>query len=279
MCDGKGDLVKGKGSRNVPKRKYFAHVGSGGCYGEGMVHFIVKSLFAEVIARRIERLDGFIGMPYVCPSPEYASNCIFKHAPGQDTKNPELQGMDRGFHFFDLLKNLHEVKCEHWLGRRATRADIAGLDHSGNPLWVIEIKRDHISEKAVQHAKASGYPLFIVDVTNLPHTDDTAVQPVYVTGCMDLAVIIDNAKRGGFLHYACETYNVECERQALGMGPTDAHWRKTWDNGDLLHSCGGSGEDDACPDEAYMWRNQIDSFEMYTNPVHAVHSHTYAAEV
>ena len=296
VCDGKGERVKGKGSRNVPKRKYFAHVGDGGCYGEGQVHFIVKNLFAAAITHRIERPNGFMGMPYVCPALEYAPNCIFKHAPGQDSANPELQGMDRGYHYFDLLENLHEVKCEHWLGGRATRGDIVGLDHDGNPLWVIEIKRKHVSEKAVQYAEASGYPLFIVDVTSLPSTDDAAERPVYVNGSMDLAVLIDNTRWGGFLHYASETYNVACERQAFGMGPTDTHWNKQFmyvcraavdcgSNGCpeceevLLHECGGDENAMVCPDTWYMFRHEIGPVQMYTDPIHAVHSHTYAGEI
>ena len=38
VCDGQGQYVKGKARRNAPKGKYFAHVGGGGCYGEGVVH-------------------------------------------------------------------------------------------------------------------------------------------------------------------------------------------------------------------------------------------------
>ena len=47
VCDGQGQYVKGKARRNVPKGKYFAHVGGGGCYGEGVVHHELKVLLAK----------------------------------------------------------------------------------------------------------------------------------------------------------------------------------------------------------------------------------------
>ena len=282
VCDGKGERVKGKGTRNVPKAKYLAHVGGGGCNGEGMVHFALKTLLAAVINDRRANPDGFMGMPYVCPSPEYAPNCIFKHAPGQDARNPELQGMDRGHHHFDLLKNLHETKCEHWLGGRTTRADLVGLDREGNPLWVIEVKRTNISDRAVAYAKSRGYPLFVVDVTNLPATDDAVEQPIMLNASMDFYIIMENVLRGGFLPRAVETYNTECHREAFGMGPEDRHWRRDYayvgDEQVLLHECGGKNQDDMmCPDVRYMMNNEIGPVQMYTDPVHLVHGHAYAA--
>ena len=280
VCDGKGERVKGRGRRNVPRGKYFAHVSGGGCNGEGMVHYALKTLFAKVINERRDDRAGFRGMPYVCPSLEYAPNCTFKHAPGQDAMNLELEGMDRGHHYFDLLKNLHEAKCEHWLGGRATRADLAGLDRNGAPLWVIEIKRTNISDKAVAFAKSRGYPLFVVDVTNLPAGDDTAEQPVMLNGSMDFYIIMENALRGGFLPRAVETYNTGCDREAFGMGPEDHHWRRDYAyvNGEqvLLHECGGKNLDDMmCPDVRYMMENEIGPAEMYTDPIHLVQSHTH----
>lgn len=280
VCDGKGQFVKGKTRRNVAKGKYFAHVG-GGCYGEGRVHFTLKTAFAEVINGRKENRDGFMGMPYVCPSLDYAPHCSFKAAPGQDPMNPELQGMSRGNHHFDLLKNLHEVKIEHWLGGRATRADMVGLDRQNNPLWVIEVKRKNLSDKAIEHAKTNGYPLFIVDVTNISDTDDTVEQPVLLNCSMDLYIMLENALRGGFLPRAVETYNTQCRREAFGMGPEDRHWRRDYAyvGGEkvLLHECGGKHQDGMfCPDTAYMFKHKIDRFQMYTDPAHLIHSHTYA---
>ena len=292
VCDGKGERVKGKGSRNVPKGKYFAHVGNGGCYGEGKVHFVLKKLFEAVINDRRENPDGFMGMPYVCPSPEYAPHCLFKYAPGQDTMHREFPQMEHGHHHFDLLKNLHAVKCEHWLGGQATRADLVGLDREGNPLWVIEIKRTNISDKAVEYATTHGLPLFVVDVTNLPDTDDMAEDPVMLTGSLPFAILMENALRG-FLPRAVETCNMKCDRQAFGMGPRDTHWRKDYVytcraepncgfNGCpdceevMLHECGGSNEDPIlCPDVEYMFKNKIGPEEMYSDPTHLIHSHTF----
>ena len=68
------------------------------------------------------------------------------------------------------------------------------MDHDGNPLWVIEINRKHVSEKAVHYAKASGYPLFIVDVTNLPYTDDATERPIYGNGRLGFAILMHNAR-------------------------------------------------------------------------------------
>ena len=96
-------------------------------------------------------------IPYVCPSPDYSPNCLIKVAPGKDVSTREFPQWERGTTDFDLLKGLHEANAEHWLGGRKTRADIAGLDQDGNPLWVIEIKRTSVSAKAIKYAKAKAF--------------------------------------------------------------------------------------------------------------------------
>lgn len=288
--DGKGRSAKGKGRRNVAKRKHFAHVGSKNCYGEGMVHFILKTCVAEVIKYHKTSPDNFMGLPYVCPSSDYAMNCMFKGAPGKYSSNLAFSRMEEGHHDFDVLKDLHEVKCEHWLGGRKTRADIVGLDRDGNPLWVIEIKRTSVSDKAIQYAEEQGIPLFIIDVSHLPERDDSAKPPMMQTASEPFRVLMSNTVTG-YLPRAVETYNAECEREAFGMGPTDTHWSKGYiyvcrgetncgSNGCkdcekvLIHECGG-GEGDVrlCPDTEYMFRHGIGHYEMYMNPVHKVHSH------
>ena len=288
VCDGQGQYVKGKARRNAPKGKYFAHVGGGGCYGEGVVHHELKVLLAKVIKQRLQLPAGFMGMPYVCPSPEYAPNCIFKVAPGMDASAREFPQLEPGHHHFDLLKNLHEVKVERWLGGRATRADIVGLDREGSPLWVIEVKRTSISDRAIEHAKAHGYPLFVIEVTHLPMADGTAEAPVLLTGSFPFYLVLENAQRG-FLPRAVETYNTECYRQAFGMGPIDHQWSKEYaylhrgpgvcDNHGcpdcekvLLHECGGH-DAMGCPDKRYMFQHRISTIQMYTDPVHMAHSH------
>ena len=202
----------------------------------------------------------------------------------------EFPQWEPGHHDFDLLKGLHEAKCEHWLGGRTTRADIAGLDQDGNPLWVIEIKRTSVSDKAIKYAKAKGIPLFVIDVTRLPESDDSVGRPLAMTSSNPFWAMIENAQ-GGHLSRAVETYNTICEREAFGMGPTDTHWGRLdalicrthgdCDSDDckdyekiLLHQCGGREKDTMlCPDTAYMWNQGITWYEMYTDPAHMAHSH------
>ena len=230
---GRGRYVKGKTRRNVPKGKYLAHVGDGGCYGEGVVHHTLKTWLTDVINERQKRPDGFMGMPYVCPDPENAPNCIFKGASGQHLSARRFPELEPGHHYYDLLKNLDVAKSEHWLGARATRADIVGLDQGGNPLWVIEIKRKNISDKAVKNAKANGYPLFVVDVTAVPEGDDAVEAPLTRTSgmppcrkreselrfmatiSMDWYILLENATRSGALPRAVESYNAECQTATM----------------------------------------------------------------
>ena len=288
--DGKGERTKGKGRRNVAKGKHFAHVGNASCYGEGVVHYELKTLFTEVINRQNRFPDNFMDLSYVCPSSDYAINGMMKVAPGRFLSNPELPQLERGHHFFDLLEGLHEARSEHWLGGRKTRADIAGLDQYGKPLWVIEIKRTGVSDKSVEYAEAQGIPLFIIDVKSFPESDDSAEWPLGSTASNPFWAVIDDAQ-GGHLPRAVETYNTECEREAVGMGPTDTHWGRLYafvcrahvdcDSDDckdyekiLLHQCGGREKDTMlCPDTAYMWNQGITWYEMYTDPAHAVYSH------
>ena len=265
-------------------------MGNAGCYGEGMVHFVLKKLFAEVINRHNQFSSDFLELPYVCPSSDYAANCMIKSLQGDIWLTPNFRNGNEGTTTFDLLKNLHEARSEHWLGGRKTRADIAGLDQYGNPLWVIEIKRTSVSDKAIKYAKAKGIPLFVIDVTRLPESDDSVGRPLAMTSSNPFWAMIENAQ-GGHLSRAVETYNTICEREAFGMGPTDTHWGRLdalicrthgdCDSDDckdyekiLLHQCGGREKDTMlCPDTAYMWNQGITWYEMYTDPAHMAHSH------
>ena len=288
--DGKGERASGKGRRSVAKGKHFAHVGKGGCYGEGMVHSQLKTLFTNVINRQNRFPNKFMGISYVCPSSDYAINCMMKVAPGRFLSDPELPQLERGYHSFDLLKDLYEAKSEHWLGGRKTRADIAGLDQDGNPLWVIEIKRTGVSDKAIEYAKDYGIPLFVIAVKGLPKSDDDAELPLESSASNKFWALLVDA-RGSHLPRAVESYNTVCEREKTGMGPTDTFWNRLFahvcprdincesDECDdhkevLLHQCGGSEpEAKLCPDTAYIWKHGITWYEMYTYPEHKIHSH------
>ena len=301
--DGGGQFVNGSGRRNRGKSKHFSHTPSSMCHGEGPAHYQLKTALCDAINMAIRMPSderNFHGViQYLCPDTEYGPHDIFKDAPGKDYRNPQMPGMAHGYHRYNLL----DPRNDRWdgplaLGRAErevrlcngkTRADIAGLDQEGNVLWVIEIKRTSLRRAAVELAKKEGYPLFVIDISNLPKL--THDDPFAEVKAWDYCTIRENLVRG-FYPSATETYNMECQRRAFGMGPTDRNWNKQYMydcrgvvncGGEgcsdceevLLHECGGDEDMIICPDTAYMFNHGIGQMEMYTNPVHLVHSHTY----
>ena len=194
-----------------------------------------------------------------------------------------------GYHHFDLIDRLVEVRTEARLAGGKTRADIAGFDQQGKPLWIIEIVRSTLSGSAIDHAKQTTLPLFIIDISTLPKGNEPPFPqeleiPLYI-------IMTDNVSNG-FYPAAHTVYNVPCERKAFGMGPEDRQWHKEQAylhvTGDdcteragcpccefvLLHECNAGGPDKGvCPDTWYMFRNGITSVQMYSMPEHLANSH------
>ena len=96
---------------------------------------------------------------YRCPDETYGVHCIFKDATPSNFEPKGFERLQLGYHDFDLLRNLTEVKTEVRLTAGKTRADIAGFDDQGEPIWIIEIIRSTVSNAAIENAKASGLPL------------------------------------------------------------------------------------------------------------------------
>ena len=295
--DGCGRFVARESPRNRAKGKHFAHIANSGCHGEGPVHYRVKKSLCEAInsALKMPREErNFHGrISYRCPDPAYGPKDIIKNAPGSGDLHQEFGPMRHGYHQYDLLHCsarptwtapiLDHAQCEVWLDDRRTRADIAGLDGDGNVLWVIEIKRSGLSHAAIDHALGKGIPLFVVDLTHLPQpsTNDQVTE----TESFDFYILAENLSRG---FYPCvnKSFNTECERKAVGMGPDDHRWSR-WcifvhkgpEDCDydgcpeceevVLHECGES----ICPDEVYMFEQGIDALTMYGDPSHKVNSH------
>ncbi len=296
--DGQGERITGKGRRNRARRKHFSHVPNSRCHGEGPAHFRVKTALCQAINHALKmpmKRRNFHGqIAYRCPDQIYGPKDMIKFAPGSDGLNQEFEQLQHGYHEYDLLRgsldlrfedapSLERADCEVWLAGRKTRADIAGKDRNGNVLWVIEIRRSGVSQAAIDHAKETGIPLFVVDLTRLPKA--TEGDPWAEIKCMDYFILGENLIRG-FYPSAGESYNTECERKSFGMGPDDHTWSKSstyvhrgtgaCDNSGcpdcvekVLHECGELG----CPDTAYMFRHGIGPVEMYTDPVHRVNSH------
>ena len=295
--DGRGRFVARERPRNRAKGKHFAHTANSGCHGEGAVHYQVKKNLCEDInsALKMPREErNFHGrISYLCPDPMYGPKDIIKSAPGSGFLHQEFEQMQHGYHEYDLLHCsarptwtapiLDHAECEVWLDGRRTRADIAGLDKDRNVLWVIEIQRSGLSHAAIDHAQEKGIPLFVVDLTNLPQpsADDQMAEAT----SFEYHILADNLARG-FYPCANKSFNTECARKAVGMGPDDRRWSK-WciyvhtgpGNCDhdwcpdceevVLHECGES----LCPDEVYMFDHGIDALTMYDDPFHKAKSH------
>ena len=300
---GGGAFVSGNGPRNRAKGKHLSHTSNSRCHGEGPAHYRLKTTLCAAINDALEMPQSsrnFHGtMHYLCPDHEYGPHDMIKNAPGQDIVNRPLPAMERGYHHYDLLaaswdrwskRQLDRAECEVRLGEGKTRADIAGMDADGNVLWVIEIKRTTLSQAAVRHAEAEGYPLFVIDITDLPtpQTDD----PMAEINAMGYYIMGENLVRG-FYPSAVESYNTRCKRKEFGMGPEDTNWRKEYTyvcrgvmncegygcpdcEKVLLHECGGGVDAMVCPDWEYIFKHGITRAQMYTDPVHSVHSHTAA---
>lgn len=140
-----------------------------------------------------------------------------------------------------------------------------------------------MSHAAIDHAQEKGIPLFVVDLTNLPKP--SANDQMEEATSFEYHILAENLARG-FYPSANKSFNMECSRKAVGMGPDDRNWSK-WcfyvhkgpGNGDhawcpdceevVLHQCGES----PCPDEVYMFEHGIDALTMYEDPIHRAHSH------
>ena len=297
--DGDGRFVTGKSRRHQRRLKHFSHTSNSKCHGEGPAHYRVKTALCCAINQALrmpkERRNFHGRIAYRCPDYDYGPKDIMKFAPPvRWNPNQEFEQMRHGYHHYDLLHCFHgrrfddppaldRAECEVWLDGRRTRADIAGKDKDGNVLWAIELQRSGLSQAAIDHAQEKGIPLFIVDLTHLPQAtiDDTWAE----IKCRDYSVLGENLANG-FYPSVTESYNTECERKAIGMGPGDHVWQKQVSlvhrgPGDcanegcpdceevLLHECGEM----LCPDTAYIFEQGIDYVQMYTDPVHRMNSH------
>ena len=296
--DGRGQRVTTTGRRHQARRKHFSHTSNSKCHGEGPAHYRVKTTLCRAINHALkmprESRNAHGQIDYRCPDPDYGPKDIMKVAPGSRGMNQEFEQLQHGYHSYDLLHDsrglrfddspaLDRAECEVWLDGRRTRGDIAGKDKDGNVLWVIEIMRSGLSRAAIDRAQEKGIPMFVVDLTQLPHpTED---DPWAETKCWNYYLLAENLV-GGFYPSVAESYNTECERKAFGMGPDDHSWSKWYGYvhrgpsecghegcpdcvAVLLHECGET----LCPDAAYMFRNGIDRHQMYTDPVHLANSH------
>lgn len=274
--DGKGKHIRNERGHRVgaPKGKHFAHTLESKCYGEGPAHYRLKELIAltlnGALSRQHKDSHKVLGINYPCPSAAYGVKCSYS---GPFPFQPNHTYI--GSHWFDLLRNLAEVKTEHRLGNRFARPDVVGLDCSGKPIWIIEIYRTHqTSAKCREYARENGLPLFQVnidDIPVLPNSDDPYQELEYDR----FWVRADNAANG-FL-FADRSWNTTCPREVFGM-PVDARsWGKIvlgQEDGTVktVHACGEA----VCPDWRYMQLKGLDYFGMYLNPEHLKHSHTYA---
>ena len=276
-----------------PRRKHFSHTSNSKCHGEGPAHYRLKTDIAESVRIALQmppEQHNFRGrISYRCPDETYGVHCIFKDAPPSNFEPKGFEHLQLGYHDFDLLRNLAEVKTEARLPGGKTRADIAGFDDQGQPIWIIEIVRSTVSNAAIENAEATGLPMFVIDIRTLPkgneppHPKELENQ-LYIT-------MADNVVNG-FYSASNVTRNVECKRKAFGMGPEDHRWSKetAWlhlGNEEctkladcpgcefvLLHECNAGGPDGGiCPDAGYMFRNGIDAVQMYTMPEHLANSH------
>ena len=299
--DGRGRFVHGQGRRNQKRRKHFSHTANSQCHGEGPAHFRIKNALCWSINNALttpeqqRKLTGILW--YRCPNPTYGLQEIFKFAPPvKSDPNQQFQQLQLGYHEYDLLHvrtrywqsgrpALQQAKTEVWLDGRRTRADIAGLDKDGNPIWVIELRRTgHVSQAAIDYALETGIPLFVIDLTHLP--SPTPGNPYAEITCNDYRLVDENLSSGSYPR-SDENYNLVCPRQAFGMGPRDQHWQK---QNVLLHrgtgqcletsACPGCEEvtlhecgEALCPDSSYMFENDIGVCEMYLDPEHRKHSH------
>ena len=291
--DGRGARAKADTRPRPPRTKHFSHTSNSQCHGEGPAHYRLKMGIAESIRMALtmpadqRNSRGYIH--YRCPDERYGVNCLFKGAPPSNLEPQGFQELQLGYHQFDLLKSLAEVRTEAQLSGGKTRADIAGFDAHGEPIWIIEILRSTLSNSAIENAKNTELPLFVIDVSTLP-LDNEPQRLKELSN--QLYIIMDDNVAHGFYPAADRSYNVQCERKAFGMGPEDHQWRKEraylhvgaedcTDQANcsgcelvLLHECNGGAPDAmTCPDTWYMFQQGITPVEMYTQPEHLAKSH------
>ena len=274
-CEDKIVVKQGKS-----RRKHFSHTGNSKCHGEGPAHYRLKRALRDILLSAIE-IQGkpdsqSIFISYPCPEPEYALRCGMKFGPpileGESVIG-EFEELKAGFHSKNLTENLREVRCEVWLNNRKTRADVAGFDRNGNLLWAIEIKRYSLSNAAIDSAKDTGIPLFVIDISEVPKSPED--NPYAEDEA--LWIVWENLRNGFLPRASRDSINVVCDRKESGAGPEDNCAQSFWGiYGDgskvLLHRC----SDEICRDWQYIFSNDIDQFEMYMNPIHSVNSHSPA---
>ena len=292
--DGRGSLSKGRSRRNAPRPKHFSHTSNSKCHGEGPAHYRLKMGIAESIRTALvtppDRRNFRGEIFYLCPNEKYGVHCQFKAAPPSNL-NPQMTipFLQLGHHTFDLMRQLAEVRTEARLSGGKTRADIAGFNHQGKPIWIIEIVRSSLSGAATDNAESTGIPLFVIDISALPK----GYEPPFPEELdNDLYITMAGNIVNGFYPTANTVHNVPCEREAFGMGPQDQQWakeeaylhvgkRNCTEQADcpgcelvLLHECNAGGDDvEVCPDTWYMFQNGITPKQMYTQPDHLAHSH------
>ena len=227
--------------------------------------------------------------PTDAPTRSTACTASSRGAPPSDFEPKGFEQLQLGYHHFDLLENLAQVKTEARLAGGRTRADIAGFNHQVEPIWIIEIVRSTVSNAAIENAKVSRLPLFVIDISTLPKGNE----PPFPEELNNLLYITmsDNVSNG-FYPAADTTCNVVCERKAFGMGPEEHQWRKetAWQHVSreacteradcpgcgfvLLHECNAGAPDGMmCPDTWYMFQNGITAVQMYTTPERLANSH------
>ena len=291
--DGQGSEIKKRSRQSVPKTKHFSHTSNSRCHREGPAHYRLKTAIAASIRNaremRPEQRNSRGLISYQCPDEKYGVHCLFKSAPPSNFEPKGFEQFQLGYHHFDLLKHLVEVRTEAHLAAGKTRADIAGFNDQGEPIWAIKIVRSTLSDAATKNAAKTGLPLFIIDISTLPKGNEPPfpeelLNTLYIT-------MADNVANG-FYPAADTTYNVACQRKAFGMGSEDHQWHKEQAymhvSGEdctqqadcpgceivLLHECNAGGPGiGICPDKRYMFQNGINPLQMYTLPEHLAHSH------
>ena len=282
--DGAGQFVTGEGRRHQKRGKHFSHTANSSCHGEGPAHYQIKVALCRAINHALtmsmENRNSHGSIQYRCHDSDYGPHDIFKFEGGL---NREFEAMQHGYHQYDLLRSFDHAAYEVRLGGGRTRADIAGLDKDNRVVWIIEIKRSGLSQAAIDYAKESGTPLFVIDLSHLPQP--TPNDPMAEIENISFDILASNMSRG-FYPLVTESYNAECERKAFGMGPSDQTWARHYApvhrgsaecKGDVcsdcaevvIHECGGL----ECPDSAYIFEHGIGFLQMYLDPVHSTNSH------
>ena len=272
------------------RAKHFAHTCNSACHGEGPAHYRMKASLAlaiiDAMGMSAEQRNFHGQLSYRCPDEEYGPHDVFEFPIVHTDARREFEEWQHGSHNFDLLEGLARVRCEAPLANGRTRADIAGFSANDELLWIIEIKRSILSQAAIDHANEAKVPMFVVDLTWIPKVSPDSLFDLDAECDNELyRILLGNLGRG-FCPEVAESFNMECERKAFGMGPTDRRWSKQEapihrGDGDcvgldclgceevVLHQCGAL----LCPDVQYMFEHGITPIQMYTSSIHKIHSH------